>query len=298
MLALTNSAPSPSPSHTFSADCVHTLPCRPCSIILSPRARHILPPSRPTLPSSSPLLTLRTLSLPSPYPHRSPLHCSPALATRSLVTSLPSLTPFPLPAALYPLPSHDPLPPPSPPISSACNSVVPIVSFPLPVLATLPHPSCHSVPLPSPLSLPVCSRSLLCLYLRRSHPPSSPGSHPFFPPVPSPFSSLSPPSSPTYPDPAQIAFPTPTSTTDDLVASMASLCSDSAHINGLPPTSDSNVAYPSLARHMSTHQRTQGYIPGAWGSTLPPAFEVFASPRGGNENRAGVGRTPDIPFGG
>ncbi|KAJ7483838.1 Mov34-domain-containing protein [Mycena galericulata] len=43
---------------------------------------------------------------------------------------------------------------------------------------------------------------------------------------------------------------------------------------------------------MSTHQHTQGYVPGAWGSTLPPAapaFEAFASPLSGNENRADVG---------
>ncbi|KAJ6609515.1 hypothetical protein B0H10DRAFT_474657 [Mycena sp. CBHHK59/15] len=42
-------------------------------------------------------------------------------------------------------------------------------------------------------------------------------------------------------------------------------------IEGLPPTSHaSSVAYPALARHMSSHQRTRGYVPGAWGSALPP----------------------------
>ncbi|KAJ7483837.1 hypothetical protein B0H11DRAFT_1862594 [Mycena galericulata] len=49
---------------------------------------------------------------------------------------------------------------------------------------------------------------------------------------------------------------------------------------------------------MSTHQRTQGYVPGAWGSTLPPAapaFEAFAaSPTGASENRAGVGAAAAI----
>ncbi|KAJ7504777.1 hypothetical protein B0H11DRAFT_1980751 [Mycena galericulata] len=101
----------------------------------------------------------------------------------------------------------------------------------------------------------------------------------------------------SYPDPARLAFPTPTSTTDDLVAGMASLRTDTARIDGLPPTSYSNIAYPSLARNMSTHQRTQGYVPGAWGSTLPPAapaFEAFASPGGASENRAGVGAAAAI----
>ncbi|KAF7335557.1 MPN domain-containing protein [Mycena venus] len=59
-------------------------------------------------------------------------------------------------------------------------------------------------------------------------------------------------------------------------------------IDGLPTSSYSNsaVTYPALARHMSSHQRTQGYVPGAWGSSLPPAAPAFAVPQ---DNYAGVG---------
>ncbi|KAJ7894126.1 hypothetical protein B0H13DRAFT_839173 [Mycena leptocephala] len=48
-----------------------------------------------------------------------------------------------------------------------------------------------------------------------------------------------------------------------------------APIDVLPTSSSHNygtVAYPALARHMSS--LTPGYVPGAWGSTLPPAFAV------------------------
>ncbi|KAJ7359495.1 hypothetical protein DFH08DRAFT_686188 [Mycena albidolilacea] len=40
---------------------------------------------------------------------------------------------------------------------------------------------------------------------------------------------------------------------------------------------------------MSSHQRTQGYVPGAWGSALPPAVPAFVVPEGENANFAGVG---------
>ncbi|KAJ7187543.1 Mov34-domain-containing protein [Mycena pura] len=39
---------------------------------------------------------------------------------------------------------------------------------------------------------------------------------------------------------------------------------------------------------MSTHQRTQGYVPGAWGSTLPPAAPALPF---GTAGHAGVGAT-------
>ncbi|KAF7323792.1 MPN domain-containing protein [Mycena kentingensis (nom. inval.)] len=71
----------------------------------------------------------------------------------------------------------------------------------------------------------------------------------------------------------------------------------SSHIDGLPYNSSHlAVTYPSLARHMSTHQKTQGYAPGAWGSTLPPAAPAIpTSPdteNGGSANAfAGVGAT-------
>ncbi|KAJ7088886.1 hypothetical protein B0H15DRAFT_780457 [Mycena belliarum] len=42
---------------------------------------------------------------------------------------------------------------------------------------------------------------------------------------------------------------------------------------------------------MSSHQRTQGYVPGAWGSSLPPAAPSFAAfaPDGAGAGFAGVG---------
>ncbi|KAJ7656632.1 hypothetical protein B0H17DRAFT_1337951 [Mycena rosella] len=53
-------------------------------------------------------------------------------------------------------------------------------------------------------------------------------------------------------------------------------------IDGLPGTlAPSTIAYPALARHMSSHQRTQGYVP----STLTPAF----APDGAGAGFAGVG---------
>jgi hypothetical protein len=54
-----------------------------------------------------------------------------------------------------------------------------------------------------------------------------------------------------------------------------------ATIDGLPSPSSHNygtVAYPALARHMSSHQPTQGYAPGARGSTLPPPVPAFVVP--------------------
>ncbi|KAF8171800.1 hypothetical protein K438DRAFT_1981953 [Mycena galopus ATCC 62051] len=71
----------------------------------------------------------------------------------------------------------------------------------------------------------------------------------------------------------------------------------------LPPTSPSTststshrsavVAYSALARHMSSHQRTQGYVPGAWGYSLPPTVPAFVVPpedqQQPNQNLAGVG---------
>ncbi|KAF8168791.1 hypothetical protein K438DRAFT_244351 [Mycena galopus ATCC 62051] len=81
-----------------------------------------------------------------------------------------------------------------------------------------------------------------------------------------------------------------------------------SRIDGLPSPSTSPststshrsavVAYPALARHMSSHQRTQGYVPGAWGSSLPPAVPAFIVPpedqqqqqqQQQNQNIAGVG---------
>ncbi|KAJ7488535.1 hypothetical protein B0H11DRAFT_2230071 [Mycena galericulata] len=100
-----------SPSRTFSADHLHTLPRHASAVNPSPRTRHIFPEFfRPTPPSSSPLLppVLYSLSLPSPYPlapypRRSPPRRSPALATRSLLSS--SLSRSPLPAPSSPLAS-------------------------------------------------------------------------------------------------------------------------------------------------------------------------------------------------
>ncbi|KAJ7483568.1 hypothetical protein FB451DRAFT_1129475, partial [Mycena latifolia] len=76
------------------------------------------------------------------------------------------------------------------------------------------------------------------------------------------------------------SFPRPSPSTgpDDLTARMAGLSTSGGRIEGLPPTSHTSpVAYPALARHMSSHQRTQGYVPGAWGSSLPPAAPSFAA---------------------
>ncbi|KAJ7612181.1 hypothetical protein FB45DRAFT_940037 [Roridomyces roridus] len=61
------------------------------------------------------------------------------------------------------------------------------------------------------------------------------------------------------------------------------------------PSTHISVTYPSLARHMSSHQRTQGYVPGAsrWGNA-PPQATTTSSPISAtdpNENRAGVGAT-------
>ncbi|KAJ6580071.1 hypothetical protein DFH09DRAFT_1146436, partial [Mycena vulgaris] len=57
--------------------------------------------------------------------------------------------------------------------------------------------------------------------------------------------------------------------------------------------STGSVDYPKpgqLARHMSSHQRTQGYVPGAWGSPLSPAVPAFAlQNEGANANIASVG---------
>ncbi|KAJ6528370.1 hypothetical protein DFH09DRAFT_1371250 [Mycena vulgaris] len=51
-----------------------------------------------------------------------------------------------------------------------------------------------------------------------------------------------------------------------------------SRIEGLRPASHtSSTAYPTLARHMSSYQRTQGYVAGAWGSSLPPAALAFAA---------------------
>ncbi|KAJ7686986.1 hypothetical protein B0H17DRAFT_1136497 [Mycena rosella] len=53
-------------------------------------------------------------------------------------------------------------------------------------------------------------------------------------------------------------------------------------IDGLPGTlAPSTIAYPALARHMSSHQRTQGYVP----LTLTSAF----APDGAGAGFAGVG---------
>ncbi|KAJ6475369.1 hypothetical protein C8R47DRAFT_1324009 [Mycena vitilis] len=88
-------------------------------------------------------------------------------------------------------------------------------------------------------------------------------------------------------------MPFPTHGQDDIAARMARLGTSDSPIEGLP---SSTVAYPALARHMSSHQRTQGYVPGAWGSALPPAVPAFeAYAQGGQQGRqqdgnfAGVG---------
>ncbi|KAF7378315.1 MPN domain-containing protein [Mycena sanguinolenta] len=78
---------------------------------------------------------------------------------------------------------------------------------------------------------------------------------------------------------------------DDVTASMKRLnvAPDAhTHIDGLPTPSRAHVAYPALARNMSTHQRTQGYIPGpgAWGA---PAVPLLPQSQAQDENIAGVG---------
>ncbi|KAJ6521073.1 hypothetical protein DFH09DRAFT_1331431 [Mycena vulgaris] len=58
-------------------------------------------------------------------------------------------------------------------------------------------------------------------------------------------------------------------------------------LEGLPTTSP--VVYPALARHMLTHQRTQGYVPGTWGSALSPAAPAFVPDDASGVGFAGVG---------
>ncbi|KAJ6622182.1 hypothetical protein B0H10DRAFT_2214544 [Mycena sp. CBHHK59/15] len=210
------------------------------------------------LPSSSPPLSLRTVSLPSPYPCRSPPRRSPAPPPAHSLPDFSSSSPsrsflstcFHLMTLFHLLP-HTFFADSS--LSPLLTSLLSFLRFPLP----------HTL-LASPTSLLTLPSRLRLL----------PSSHSF------------------YPDPALIAFLTLTSTTDDLIASMASLLTDGARIDGLPPTSYSNVAYPSLVWHMSKNQHMQGYIPSVWGSTLPPAapaFEAFTLPGGGSKNCAGVG---------
>ncbi|KAJ6565237.1 hypothetical protein DFH09DRAFT_1261655, partial [Mycena vulgaris] len=68
---------------------------------------------------------------------------------------------------------------------------------------------------------------------------------------------------------------------------MSVLSTSDLRLQGLPPTSHASpVAYPSLARQMSTHQRTQGYVPGAW---LPPAASAFVPDDAAGVGFAGVG---------
>ncbi|KAJ6467785.1 hypothetical protein C8R45DRAFT_1019090 [Mycena sanguinolenta] len=84
---------------------------------------------------------------------------------------------------------------------------------------------------------------------------------------------------------------------EDVAASMRRLgvgVDAHTHIDGLPTPSRAQVAYPALARHMSTHQRTQGYVPapGAWGApAVPPVPQALAQAQAQaqEENIAGVG---------
>ncbi|KAJ7450706.1 hypothetical protein B0H11DRAFT_319244 [Mycena galericulata] len=201
----------------------------------SPCFRHPRSP-RPTPPSSR-------LPLHSPPP----VSVSPPLATRPLLFSLHSLLPSPL-RRLIP--------------ASTDDLFVPIASFPFCTLAKSPHASFHPVSLPSPSSpahFPLylrCSSSSLLTLLPSFLP--SPSITPF---LPSPLFFFSPRSlfSSSSPGQAQIAFPTPISTTDDLMASMASLHTYNSRIDGLPLTS--YIAYQSLARHVSTHQLARSFRP-------------------------------------
>ncbi|KAJ7693190.1 hypothetical protein B0H17DRAFT_1330545 [Mycena rosella] len=63
-----------------------------------------------------------------------------------------------------------------------------------------------------------------------------------------------------------------------------------ARMGGLSTGGPGAVSYPALARHMSSHQRTQGYIPGTWGSALPPAALLL--PNTGMGTGAGMGTGP------
>ncbi|KAJ7088998.1 hypothetical protein C8R44DRAFT_892619 [Mycena epipterygia] len=282
-------ASSPSPSRTFPADRVHTLPRRPRSIVPSPRARHILPPSRPTPPSSSPPLpphSLPSLSV-SPSFATSPFPCS-----RHPPHSLPHFprSPFPQPAArsflstcfhlttLFPLLRRR-SPPPAPSSSPLCPSLSPC------------SPRCH-IPLAAPFLCPPLFPSLsapapspLCISAAR---------HPSSPPFPLPFSSLSPPSSPSLSTPHLTPILPPFPSFTSLPASPTSLIlsfllvSVSAHSSPFtaltrtalpPPTSTPDDLVPSTASlrrdsaRIDQQQQRRGYVPPA-----APAFEAFAAP--------------------
>ncbi|KAJ6559384.1 hypothetical protein DFH09DRAFT_1483893 [Mycena vulgaris] len=77
---------------------------------------------------------------------------------------------------------------------------------------------------------------------------------------------------------ASLTSRTPAHKQDDIADRMSALSISAPRIDGLPYTSHASpVAYPALARHMTSHQRTQSYVPGAWGSSLPPAAPSFAA---------------------
>ncbi|KAJ7082111.1 hypothetical protein C8R44DRAFT_60262 [Mycena epipterygia] len=201
----------------------------------------------------------------------------------------PNVLPFPTPSSLPP--SHNTRPrtllPPPPPRHNALCSVRPaffrhLRACAIPASLCLPvPPPCRRAFLPSSILLrrPVPFLPSLPRHVRRAClfllPPSS-SPDPLF----RSFMSL-----PSSAGPRRMAFPTP-GAHDDPTARLARLNMGATRPPTLPPPSSASpydpsasphavrVSYPALARHLSSHQRTQGYVPASAGGWRPGSASV------------------------